>query len=779
MLLPRPFVLKLFLILCCLVAGMARGMPQSTAAEITISSWNDLADRYEQFRDANYPLIIPGGDFLSYRSWEDVQGELTSFVKGSWFWYFPAACYRVDPRSKLSRIVRDKVDLLVYEDIYSGEIIIAAERRDGRYVEVYSRKTLPILEALALGMTTFEETSRRRIVWLPSVAPYDYVEPVEIVAASEEPFMRAMSVPAPPGGGTNSGGGGGLLSGMTPEQWNAIHSVSNMWLELLHPAVGNDDYVIRVYPSTNNPHNVDILRHTMLDSEPATWTLAAGNVAQNTEHVAVWTDSVSTASALYYRAADAEHDSDSDGIPDGRERFVYGTRTDLADSDGDGINDGQEILYGMNPNVADMYEDYDGDRFPAIYEILCGSAPNDSGSTPSLSQQITVGPGKMFSDIQSACDYAMTLQPDHVIIRVYPGTYAPFSVGRKYMNVGGSWVYVYKKILLISESGPGNTIIRRGTENKSCATVYDDVVMDGFTIENGGGQVQRGLAVYVQEGNFRMNHCIVKDNTGQYAYGSIYLKPGDHTFRNCLFRNNSTLSGGAVYHDSSGSCSFMNCTFLNNDGYGKAVYFTCAPSEMRFENCIVWDSPASGRSEFSGLGSYADFEISYSIMSQVPSGHTLSPDNTLNDPMLDSAGYLTSNSVAAINRGGDLGLTYDVDLDSRLVGFAPDIGADEFSNLDPNLDSDGDGLPDVWEMNYGLDPTSGIGEEGADGDPDSDGFRNIEEFIYSTHPKNVESTVSPVVYTYDDINRIQVVVYPDGNPVNYELDADGNITSVE
>ena len=54
-------------------------------------------------------------------------------------------------------------------------------------------------------------------------------------------------------------------------------------------------------------------------------------------------------------------------------------------------------------------------------------------------------------------------------------------------------------------------------------------------------------------------------------------------------------------------------------------------------------------------------------------------------------------------------------------------------------DSDGDGLPDAWELAYGLDPLSALAEDGAAGDPDHDGFTNWQEFVAGTDPRDPAS----------------------------------------
>jgi hypothetical protein len=66
------------------------------------------------------------------------------------------------------------------------------------------------------------------------------------------------------------------------------------------------------------------------------------------------------------------------------------------------------------------------------------------------------------------------------------------------------------------------------------------------------------------------------------------------------------------------------------------------------------------------------------------------------------------------------------------------------ASMPPFIDSDGDGLPDWWEEAYGLDPFSAVGDSGRDGDPDFDGFTNIQEYEAGTDPIDPDSALRAV-----------------------------------
>ena len=75
----------------------------------------------------------------------------------------------------------------------------------------------------------------------------------------------------------------------------------------------------------------------------------------------------------------------------------------------------------------------------------------------------------------------------------------------------------------------------------------------------------------------------------------------------------------------------------------------------------------------------------------------------------------------------------------RISGVLQIFGVDSIQTATYRPDSDGDGLPDIWEAENGLDPLDPSGNNGGAGDPDEDGLTNTEEFTLGTDPQNPDT----------------------------------------
>lgn len=94
-------------------------------------------------------------------------------------------------------------------------------------------------------------------------------------------------------------------------------------------------------------------------------------------------------------------------------------------------------------------------------------------------------------------------------------------------------------------------------------------------------------------------------------------------------------------------------------------------------------------------------------------------------------------------------------------------------------DVDQDGLPNDWELEYGLDPASGDGDDGATGDPDRDGLTNFSEFMLGTDPTNPDSDGDGLLDGQEDRNSDGTIGDGETSPLNTDSDNDGAPDDVE
>lgn len=115
-----------------------------------------------------------------------------------------------------------------------------------------------------------------------------------------------------------------------------------------------------------------------------------------------------------------------------------------------------------------------------------------------------------------------------------------------------------------------------------------------------------------------------------------------------------------------------------------------------------------------------------------------------------------------------------------LLDAVADIDVDMWDGLGEGfnsaaIDSDGDGLPDWWEVANGLDPFVGDGENGAYGDPDGDGLDNYSEYQAGTSPYSIDTNGDGYSDYYSRDNNKSLTygeLYDDGDamPNDWEVE---------
>jgi hypothetical protein len=70
-------------------------------------------------------------------------------------------------------------------------------------------------------------------------------------------------------------------------------------------------------------------------------------------------------------------------------------------------------------------------------------------------------------------------------------------------------------------------------------------------------------------------------------------------------------------------------------------------------------------------------------------------------------------------------------------GASFDLGFETGPTLSESLD--GDALPDAWETSHLLNAGDGAGANGDNGNPDFDGYTNLEEFILGLNPRAADA----------------------------------------
>lgn len=236
-------------------------------------------------------------------------------------------------------------------------------------------------------------------------------------------------------------------------------------------------------------------------------------------------------------------------------------------------------------------------------------------------------------------------------------------------------------------------------------------------------------------------------STSTTGGGAIALWSGRMLVSNCIFDHNTSLRQGGAIHNWDGGMLVQHSTFVNNSAdYGAAI----ATRQLIGDAGTVLTGSIVDRNVVGQAGQlYIDNGAFLAVeYSNVQYGRAAVALDSLHEnreswddatvtslvPLLTADGHLTAASGVR-----DLGAAtthdrLDIDGEVRTAAGAADLGADEF------IDTDGDTLPDRWELRYAGSATA----LNANDDNDGDTLTNREEYeLFGSNP------LGAVVYVDD------------------------------
>jgi len=390
------------------------------------------------------------------------------------------------------------------------------------------------------------------------------------------------------------------------------------------------------------------------------------------------------------------------------------------------------------------------------------------------------GPGASWSSAFRNIQTAIGSAVDDDTVLVTNGVYA--SSGLSVVGSLGSRVAINKRITVKSINGPDVTIIKGyggidGDDARRCAYVGTNAVLEGFTLREGHTRTSGILSDMCGGGAWCevsgvISNCTITENTANSSGGGVY----NGIVSRCTISSNSADIGGGVYnglldnslvvYNSSGidggggyGGTFVNCTVSSNSaaGDGGGVY------NAAMKNSIIW-----GNSSSSGNSNWIGGSLSHSCTRPYSSGGS----NISSDPYFTSSFYPQSSACydsgdnSAVVGKYDLAGEYRILDAGYIAGAIVDMGCFEIFGYG---DSDGDLMPDIWELSHGFNyvDASDAGE-----DFDSDGADNYEEYVADTQPKNNNSYFAVTAFS----NSPQATLYFDSTSArNYTLQSCSNL----
>lgn len=516
---------------------------------------------------------------------------------------------------------------------------------------------------------------------------------------------------------------------------------------------------ILVYAPVNFTNRVEIYTSSNLTS--GNWRLAVENLRPDGGNPVRWYTDVDESG--FFIVENMDIDSDSDGLPDSREKYMYKTLPSLWDSDGDwlpdnwevensldaltsnrtadsdhdGLDNGMECMWGTNP----LRSDSDNDGMPDAWEIKSGTDPqnNDAQNDPDGDglenhEEVTAGtdPVKPDTDKDGIPDgfethHGMNPCDPRDVVADLDGDLIPNFY--EYMHDGtdpsdpaavpvssavvsmdghdGTFTNIQEAVNAVTTNGYPIVFIEPGRYRIEVETELDltNVLIyaaPGTVVLDGGGSNRLFNAV---AGRPVLAGLVIQDGYSADDGGAIYISEAKPVVFNCLFLSNRSNGDGGAIYSGGYTLGILNCVFQSNAAQrGGAVY--CENTGPELIHCTWIDNYAIEQGGAICNGSV----ISGLVWSnRTDAGGTQVYGAAVSYSCIEGgyAGLANTMNSPHLVHGWHLANATSSCFDSGdMMGAARFDFDGELRELLPDIgadewvDSDDDGLPDWWEKKW-------------------------------------------------------------------------------
>ena len=400
----------------------------------------------------------------------------------------------------------------------------------------------------------------------------------------------------------------------------------------------------------------------------------------------------------------------------------YGLDT-YADPDGDGLSNYYEMMIGTNPDAADTdgngvldgYEDADNDGVQNLQELKLGTDPllpdTDDDGVPDLADGYAGAVGSWATNaLLPKIDRCLKLSGDGylaapLLSRWSSGTNSftllmsvkPFVFPVSATNIlAEREVYsgVYNYAITLLPSGKVRALVTVDTGSGTSTEIA--VVSSSALVLNTWADLSLVADLGTQTLTLRVNGT----QSGMVTSGDLVQLPA--TTGNGVVQTRF----GVGFSGQIDNIAFYNTAVSESNLMLVRTEGVLAYQTDKLQACYLFDDGTSSNG-VSGVSTWTTGQVQdfgcmfWSKDEQLLSGFTLSDWTT----GWRNGGTLVGTGTSIANVKSDAELAVQ--------------------------DQDGDGIPDWWEIKYGLNPYSDEGENGASGDPDGDGLSNYAEYLIS------------------------------------------------